>query len=64
MAHRMEVIKPMKKLIYCNGDSFTAGVCLADSFLPDYPGHFSWDDLQLKHKAVKKFSKSKTFLWK
>jgi hypothetical protein len=59
MAQRMGVIKPMKKLIYCNGDSFTAGVCLADSFLPEYPGHFSWDDLQLKRKVADKFIKLK-----
>jgi hypothetical protein len=59
MAQRMGVIKPMKKLIYCNGDSFTAGVCLADSFLPEYPGHFSQDDLQLKRKVADKFIKLK-----
>lgn len=50
----------MKKLIYCNGDSFTAGACLADSLLPGYPGHFSWEDLELKHKLVTRFRKSKT----
>lgn len=56
----MGVTKSMKKLIYCNGDSFTAGVCLSDSVVPEYPGHFSWEDLELKHKAVKRFKKLKT----
>ena len=55
----MGVIKPMKMLIYCNGDSFTAGSCLADSIVPGYPGQFSFDDLQLEQKAVKRFKKLK-----
>ena len=55
----MEVIKSMKKLIYCNGDSFAAGVCLADFIVPGHPGHFSFNDLQLEHKAVKRFKKLK-----
>ena len=46
-------------LIYCNGDSFTAGSCLADSIVPGYPGQFSFDDLQLEQKAVKRFKKLK-----
>jgi len=29
-------------IIYCNGDSFTAGIDLADYLLPGYPGgHFA-----------------------
>ena len=29
-------------MIYCNGDSFFAGVELADDFLPEYPGLADW----------------------
>ena len=49
-----------KKLIYCNGDSFTAGVCLSDSVVPEYPGHFSRADLQFNQKVANRFRESKT----
>jgi hypothetical protein len=42
-------------LLYFNGDSFAAGVELADDMLPDYPGCFTWplnyDDDPVTRKA-------------
>lgn len=44
-------------LLYFNGDSYSAGVELADDMLPDYPGCFAWplnyfeDDVARKAKA-------------
>lgn len=47
-------------LIYCNGDSFTAGVALCDHIFPGYPGTFSREELKTKAGEIKKFADSKS----
>lgn len=46
-------------LIYCNGDSFTAGVGLCDHIFPDYPGQFTRDELKTKSALINKFAETK-----
>lgn len=47
-------------LIYCNGDSFTAGVNLCDHIFPEFPGYFTKDELTTRAKEIKKFAKIKS----
>jgi hypothetical protein len=51
-------------LIYCNGDSFTAGVGLGDYLIPTYPGVFSEDELESKKIEISKFSDTKSFFYR
>ena len=39
------VLESGNMLIYCNGDSFVAGVELGDTVLTDYPGTFDYDHI-------------------
>lgn len=43
-------------LVYVNGDSFTAGVGLYDYALPNYPGLFSFTDIESKKREIKDFA--------
>lgn len=42
-------------LVYVNGDSFTAGVGLYDYILPQYPGLFSYNEIESRKKEIKSF---------
>ena len=44
-------------LIYFNGDSYTAGSGLFAKYLPEYPGNFTWPELQsnVRKKQIKRF---------
>ena len=57
----MGVITEMKRIIYCNGDSFTAGVNLCDYIFPGYLGYFTRKELRSLKKEIKKFKSSKSF---
>lgn len=47
-------------LIYCNGDSFAAGVNLGDHIFPEYPGGFTWEELKTRTNDINRFSKIKS----
>lgn len=47
-------------LVYCNGDSFTAGVHLSDHVYPKFPGTFTRDELKTKSAEIAQFVDVKT----
>ena len=49
----------MKRVIYCNGDSFTAGVNLCDYIFPWYLGYFTQSELSKLQKKLRKFESRK-----
>lgn len=55
----MGAITEMTILIYCNGDSYTAGVNLSDSMIPNYPGSFTRDELTSKINTITEFQNIK-----
>lgn len=57
----MGAVKQMKRIIYCNGDSFTAGVSLCDYIFPGYLGSFTKAELISSKKEIKKFINTKDF---
>ena len=46
-------------LIYCNGDSFTAGVSAADHVFPGFLGGFTDSEVKAQSPAIKEFIKTK-----
>jgi hypothetical protein len=56
----MGVVKEMTMLVYCNGDSYTAGVNLNDSMIPNYPGSFTKDELISKINEITEFQNIKS----
>lgn len=50
-------------LIYCNGDSFTAGVGVRDNIFPDYPGTFTKAELTTCAKEISKFGNTKSLYY-
>lgn len=56
----MGVIAEMTMLVYCNGDSYTAGVNLSDEMIPNYPGNFTRAELTSKINAITEFQNSKS----
>ncbi len=51
----------MKRVIYCNGDSFTAGVNLCDYIFPGYLGYFTQTELSKLQKKIRKFESRKLY---
>ncbi len=47
-------------LIYCNGDSFTAGVGVCDDIFPKYPGGFTKEELTTRSSEIRKFGNIKS----
>lgn len=51
-------------LIYCNGDSFGAGVGTADHIFPGYPGSFTAAEVKAQVPAIKAFKQIKDQFYK